>query len=111
MSNKDSERYEKLKHAMCEIGPILRGTIMRRFMRCGKQQCRCRATPPMLHGPYYQWTRKIGGKTVNRTLRHPEAERVQDWIKNGKKLDRIIARMEKVCLKTTDHLLHTLRHE
>ena len=109
MSNKDLERYKNLKHKLCEIGPIRRGTIHRRLMRCGKPKCRCRASPPALHGPYYQWTRKIGGKTVNRTLNHEEAVWVQEWIRNGKQLDRIVALMEKICLRMTDDILRGLK--
>jgi len=36
--------------------------------RCGYPRCRCHADPPLLHGPYHQWTRKINGKTVTRML-------------------------------------------
>lgn len=109
MSNKDLERYESLKYKLCEIGPIRRGTIHRRFMRCGKLKCRCRGSPPALHGPYYQWTRKIGGKTVNRTLNREEAERVQEWIRNAKQIDRVVALMEKICLRITDAVLRGLK--
>src|ERR1035437_3358883 len=46
----------------------LPGTLARRFMRCGKTNCRCKADPPSLHGPYLHWTRTVAGKTVTRSL-------------------------------------------
>ncbi len=49
-------------------GPALPGTLLVRSYACGKRRCRCRADPPALHGPYAEWTRKIGGKTVTRRL-------------------------------------------
>ena len=49
-------------------GPALPGTLTVRAYACGKPNCRCHADPPRLHGPYAEWTRKIGGKTVTRRL-------------------------------------------
>lgn len=37
----------------------------------GTPGCRCKADPPQLHGPYWQWTRKVAGKTV--TLPPPQS--------------------------------------
>ena len=45
-------------------GPALPGTLTVRAYACGKPNCRCHADPPRLHGPYAEWTRKIGGKTI-----------------------------------------------
>ena len=50
------------------VGPALPGTLTVRAYACGKPGCRCHAYPPRLHGPYAEWTRKIGGKTVTRRL-------------------------------------------
>ena len=47
---------------------IAAGSITHRHTRCGKPNCRCHANPPQLHGPYWQWTAKINGKTVTRRL-------------------------------------------
>jgi len=49
-------------------GPALPGTLTVRAYACGKPNCRCHADPPRLHGPYAEWTRKIGGKTITRRL-------------------------------------------
>ncbi|MDP9317549.1 MAG: hypothetical protein M3O94_00445, partial [Actinomycetota bacterium] len=40
-------------------GYALRGSLASRFMRCGKANCRCKAEPPLLHGPYLHWTRTV----------------------------------------------------
>jgi hypothetical protein len=49
-------------------GPALPGTLTVRTYACGKPNCRCHADPPRLHGPYAEWTRKIGGTTITRRL-------------------------------------------
>lgn len=104
----DAQRYESLKRAVAEIGPILRGTVLLRFMPCGKAGCCCQADPPQLHGPYYQWTRKVRGKTVSVRLTQPKAKAIQECIANARRLDQIIADMEAVSLRTTERLLRSL---
>ena len=64
--------------------------------------------PSKLHGPYYQWTRKVGGKTVTVRLSLQEATLLEEWIANGRRLDRLIGQMEGVSLRRTDRLLKKL---
>ncbi len=72
----------------------LPGTLSRRFMRCGKAKCRCKADPPALHGPYFHWTRTVAGKTVTRTLTPDQADRYQSWFDNARRLRDLIADLE-----------------
>jgi hypothetical protein len=51
-----------------------------------------------LHGPYYQWIRKINGKTVNINLDYESAKRVKEWIQNNRKLRKLCHRLEKTSL-------------
>ena len=78
---RDAHRYEVLKRSVVDLGLFRRGSLVRRFMPCGKSGCRCLAAPPKLHGPYYQWTRKVGGKTVTVRLSQQEAQLVQNMLK------------------------------
>ena len=105
----DQKRYEELKRSLAELGYFRRGSLVRRFMPCGKPGCRCQASPPQLHGPYYQWTRKVGGKTVTVRLTKQEAELLRTWIANGRRLDRLLAQMQRVSHRVTDRLLRRLR--
>ena len=105
----DTQRYEALKRTVAAVGLLRRGSLVRRFMPCGKLNCRCQATPPQLHGPYYQWTRKVRGKTVTVRLTEQQAERVRDWIENGRQLDKIVVGMEKLSLRMTERLLRQLK--
>jgi len=105
----DAHRYEALKHSVVDLGLFRRGSLVRRFMPCGKPGCRCQAASTKLHGPYYQWTRKVGGKTVTVRLSRQEATLLEEWIANARRLDRLIAQMEGVSLRRTDRLLKKLR--
>ena len=61
-------RYQDLARQLADIGYIAAGSLALRHNRCGTKTCRCHADPPQLHGPYWQWTAKVNGKTVNRRL-------------------------------------------
>jgi len=105
----DPERYEALKRAVLDIALIRRGSLVRRFMPCGKPGCRCQARPPQLHGPYYQWTRKVRGTTVTVRLGPGEARVLKEWIRNGRRLDKIVGEMERVSYRITERLLRGAR--
>ena len=49
-----------------------------------------------MHGPYYQLTRKVAGKTVTTRLTAGQAARYAEWIANQRELRRLIAEMEQV---------------
>ena len=106
--SRDQQRYGELKESIEKLGFIRRGSVVQRFMPCGKAGCRCQATPPELHGPYYQWTRKVRGKTVTVRLTRQEAALMKKWIANGRQLTKIVTQMEKVSMRVTDRILRQL---
>ena len=105
----DAERYEALKRELAALPPIRRGSLVRRFMPCGKLGCRCQANPPQLHGPYYQWTRKVLGKTATVRVNQTQAKLLREWIANGRRLDRLVRQIEKVSLRLTERRLRDAR--
>lgn len=107
--SRDQHRYQALQQLITEVGLIRRGSVVKRFMACGKPACRCQAAPPELHGPYYQWTRKVNGKTVTQRLTRNEAALIKKWIGNGRQLTKILNKMEKLSLRITDRMLREVR--
>lgn len=81
------------------FGYALPGTLAHRYMRCGKANCRCKADPPILHGPYRHWTRTVAGKTVTRTLTEDQATRYQPWFDNAQRLRELISELEARSLR------------
>ena len=104
----DMERYKKLKNELAAIGPFRRGSLVRRLVECGKPNCCCQAEPPRLHGPYYQWTRKVRGKTVTVRVSKAEAKLLKKWIANGRRLNKIVAQLEQISLRLTERQLREL---
>ena len=72
------------------------GTITERYPLCGKATCRCHADPPQRHGPYYQYSRKVAGKTVSRLISAEQVEQYRQWIANRRALDEIAAGIDDI---------------
>ena len=85
----------RLWQRMIELSPLCSGSLHEQRLPCGKPECHCHdAENPHLHGPYYLWVRRIGGKQVNRTLRPgPELERVKKGIENYQQLRELLGQL------------------
>ena len=79
-------------------GPALPGTLVVRAYECGKPRCRCHTSPAARHGPYAEWTRKIGGKTITRRLTSQQLADWQPLFDNAKKLRALLAELQDLTL-------------
>ena len=112
MSNSSAQKlaalkvhYRHLASQLSDVGFITKGSLVHRFMTCGNPRCRCRADPPQLHGPYWQWSTKIAGKTVTRRLSENEARLYQEWIANRQRLHAILDQMQQLSKQAAQVLL------
>jgi hypothetical protein len=80
MESKRSSIFEE----MIQLAPLCSGKLYERYISCGKENCRCHDTEdPKLHGPYYEWVRRIDGKQIGRMLRPgPDLEKIKAGIEN-----------------------------
>ena len=97
--------YRRLGEQLAGIGYIASGSVIQRHTRCANPNCRCHAEPPQMHGPYWQWTAKIGGKTVTRRLTEREARLYQQWIANDRQLRALINQMRRTAAKATELIM------
>jgi hypothetical protein len=98
-------RHRELAEEIAEVGIVAAGSVTRRYTRCTSPGCRCNADPPRPHGPYWQWTAKVNGKTVTKRLSSIEAELYQEWINNDRRIRTLLAQLRKVDAKVTELLL------
>ncbi|HVB01552.1 MAG TPA: DUF6788 family protein [Acidimicrobiales bacterium] len=98
-------RYRALLDEIARIGFVRQGSLASRYNYCGKANCRCHADPPQPHGPYFQWTAKVNGTTVNRRLSAREAELYAEWIGNDRRLRTLINELRDVAEQATDLIL------
>lgn len=101
---KPREQAEQARIAveLSEVGYCLPGSIVERRMRCGRPGCACKADPPLLHGPYRQWSRKIDGKTVSRWLSDEQLERYEEWFANAKRVRSLLTELEALSLRIAE---------
>ena len=100
----DLALLRRKREELSEFDFVLRGTIVKHHLPCGKPGCRCLADPPVLHGPYYDWTRKVRGKTVTVRLGEEEAKVLLEWIANGRELDRKVKEMFQITLDAVERI-------
>ena len=94
--------FQRIAAELADIGYCLPGSVTERRLRCGKAGCACKADPPALHGPYRQWSRKIGGKTVSRWLSAEQVERYERWFTNAKRARELLTELETLSLRIAE---------
>lgn len=101
--------YEKVQE-LSELDFVIRGSIIERFSRCGSPGCGCHDDPPRLHGPYWQWTAKVEGKTVTRNLSEQQLKRYREWMDNAQRVDAVVSELFELSAQA-DEVLRGLERE
>jgi len=91
-----AERFVSLKRELEALGYFCKGTVLKRMMKCGQKRCACQHDSSMRHGPYFEWTYKAKGKTINIRLQPEEAPVYQKAVDEYRKLKSLLTRMERL---------------
>ena len=83
-------RIEKVKKEMAELGDLRVGSVSKQYNVCGTAGCRCKASPPRKHGPYYQLSYARKGKSSSRFVRRDNVKEVQKQVSNYRRLRALI---------------------
>lgn len=94
MSSPSAGRIAALRARFLRFDHICSGNLRRRYAVCGTKNCRCKAQPPERHGPYYYWSRLLGGKVVQRVLSKEDAKIVARGIANYREAKALLRRWE-----------------
>jgi len=87
-------RQRQITDEIAALGLCLPGSLIERTTRCGSPRCRCHHDPSQLHGPYPSWIRKVGTKTITRTLTPAQAEQYRPLFDNTRRLRELISELE-----------------
>lgn len=96
------QQYRALLDQVRGLGFAVPGTVIERYTVCGTAGCHCHADPPVKHGPYFQYTRKLAGKTLSRRLSPEQAEHYREWIANRRHLDDLLDQMDQLSRQAAD---------
>jgi hypothetical protein len=97
--------YQSLLDQVRELGFVAPGSVIERYTLCATPTCRCHGDPPSPHGPYFQYTRKLAGKTLTRRLNGEQAALYREWITNRRSLDELLGQMDQTSRHATDLIL------
>ncbi len=89
-------RHRQIAAEIARLGPCLPGSLVERRTRCGSSRCPCNDDPARLHGPYPSWIRKIGDRTVTRTLSRQQADHYRPMFDNSRRLRELVAELQTV---------------
>jgi len=97
-------RFRQALQELQQLDYFLKGTMLKRMMKCGRSQCACSRDPAKRHGPYFEWTYKVKGKTVNVKLSPEAAPFYKAATKQHRKLKLVLARLERLSKTALVHL-------
>lgn len=98
----EAERLADEISAVARRGLALPGTLLERRTRCGRPGCKCGGDPPIPHGPYWSWTRKVAGKTRTRYLSDDQRADYQEWFDTARQLRALVAALENLGLQIAE---------
>lgn len=93
------KRHQKLKRSLLALGPTIQGTILQRVIERPDPQC---PQQTKTYGPYYQWTRKLQGRTVIQNLSPSQAKAFQRAIRENQTLEKTLDQIRAISLKVLE---------
>ncbi len=98
-----AQRFRALKREFQELEYFCKGTLLKRMMKCGKAGCACQHDPAKRHGPYFEWTYKAKGKTVNVKLTRDVMPVFRAATHQYRKLRSLLTRLESLSQTVLRH--------
>ena len=84
------KRIQSLKHQISQLGDLRPGALSKQYNICGNPNCRCKADPPIKHGPYYQISFTRHGKSSSQFVREEDLVEVQQQLENYRLLRQLV---------------------
>ena len=84
------ERIQSIKRKISALGDLRPGALSLQYNICGNPSCRCKADPPVKHGPYPQVSFTWHGKSTTQFVREQDVDEVQKQLANYHNLRDLI---------------------
>jgi hypothetical protein len=83
-----------LKEALAALGPMLPGSISTQWNVCGKPGCRCKDPDrPRRHGPYYQLSFSVGGRSSTLFFKREELAAVRACVRRYRRFKELCTQL------------------
>src|ERR1017187_185705 len=90
-----AQRFRQVRQELRQLDFFLKGTVLKRMMKCGQPRCACHRDPSQRQGPYFEWSYKGKGKTINVKLSAQASPLYLAATTRNHKLKAVLAKMER----------------
>ena len=82
----EARKVQQLTDKLAKLGPMLPGSLSEQWNVCGREHCRCKdPNNPQKHGPYYQLSFTVGGKSSTMFIKKNDLPEVRRRLKRYQK--------------------------
>jgi len=84
----------EVREALEALGPVLPGSVSKQWNVCGKPGCRCKDPKhPRRHGPYYQLSFSVAGRSSTMFLKPEEVAAARQCIRRYRRFKELTAQL------------------
>lgn len=99
MKAKTNNSVKQVKKHLNALGPFLPGSLSKQWNVCSTPGCKCKDKHrPQKHGPYYQLSFSIAGKSSTMFIKKKDLAEVRKRIKRYKRYKELCQELVKVCV-------------
>lgn len=95
-------QIDKVKRDLMRLDGLRMGSLSEQYNVCGTPGCRCKASPPEKHGPYYQLSYTRKGKSTTRFIRKPNLAMVKRQLRHYARLRSLVDRWIDLAIELSD---------
>ncbi len=96
---REEQKVEQLRGKLAKLGPILPGSISEQWNVCGTPGCRCKdAKNPVKHGPYYQLSFTVGGRSSTMFIKKEDLPEVRLRLKRYQRFKTLCGELVHSCV-------------
>ena len=83
-------RIQTIKNRIVALGDLRPGNLSEQYNVCGKAGCRCKASPPVKHGPYYQISFTLRNKSRSQFVKREDLSTVKRQLRSYQRLRQLV---------------------
>jgi hypothetical protein len=88
---KEEQQVQRIKKQLMALGPILPGSLTEQWNVCGSPGCKCKdAQKPVRHGPYYQLSFSVKGKSSTLFVRPEDVPETRRRIQRYRRFKELV---------------------
>ena len=100
-----------IKKQITQLEELRPGSLSRQYNVCGSPGCRCKATPPQKHGPYYHLSYTRRGKGGTRAVQNVDVPVVKAHLANYARLRTLIDQWIELATDLSDLTIEAARNQ